>query len=101
MRADIHDGPEHQTLHTEAGYIDARPKTGSKKLLATHGRTIHWGQSRRRGPEIRALHFLSGNQQAKVRALAEYVLHPKLSIQINQLAADDARRSSHVVDLRP
>ncbi len=41
MRADIHDGPKHQTLHTEAGYIDAKPKTGSKKLLATHGRTIH------------------------------------------------------------
>jgi hypothetical protein len=25
MRADIHDGPEHNTLQPEAGYIDARP----------------------------------------------------------------------------
>src|ERR1700756_4374548 len=25
MRADIHDGPEHNTLQSEAGYIDARP----------------------------------------------------------------------------
>ena len=25
MRADIHDGPEHHTLQSEAGYIDARP----------------------------------------------------------------------------
>jgi hypothetical protein len=24
-RADIHDGPEHKTLQSEAGYIDARP----------------------------------------------------------------------------
>jgi hypothetical protein len=26
MRADIHDGPEHKPLQTEAGYIDARPQ---------------------------------------------------------------------------
>jgi hypothetical protein len=25
MRADIHDGREHNTLQSEAGYIDARP----------------------------------------------------------------------------
>jgi len=25
MRADIHDGPEHNTLQSEVGYIDARP----------------------------------------------------------------------------
>src|SRR3984893_4481580 len=25
MRADIHDGPEHNTLQSEAGYIGARP----------------------------------------------------------------------------
>jgi hypothetical protein len=27
MRADIHDGSEHNTLQSEAGYIDARPHT--------------------------------------------------------------------------
>jgi hypothetical protein len=44
MRADIHDGPEH-TLQSEAGYIDARPYLPDRrKPLATHGRTIHWGQ---------------------------------------------------------
>lgn len=47
MRADIHDGPEYKTLHTEAGYIDARPQTKSKKPLATHGRTIHVGHMHR------------------------------------------------------
>ena len=31
-------------LQSEAGYIDARPKTRSTKLLATHGRTIQLGQ---------------------------------------------------------
>src|SRR6266446_200107 len=37
-------------LQSKAGYIDARPLTASSaKPLATHGRTIHWGQSRRLG----------------------------------------------------
>jgi hypothetical protein len=27
MRADIHDGPEPNTLQSEAGYIDARPQS--------------------------------------------------------------------------
>src|SRR5258705_6841283 len=41
-----HDGPE-QMLQSKAGYIDARPLTASSaKPLATHGRTIHQGQSR-------------------------------------------------------
>jgi hypothetical protein len=49
MRADIHDGPE-QMLQSKAGYIDARPLTANPtNLLATHGRTIHSGQSRRFG----------------------------------------------------
>src|SRR5258707_1406143 len=44
-RADIHDGPE-QMLQSKAGYIDARPLTASSaKPLATHGRTIHPGQT--------------------------------------------------------
>src|SRR5258708_10715005 len=44
-RADIHDGPE-QMLQSKAGYIDARPLTASSaKPLATHGRTIHLGQT--------------------------------------------------------
>ena len=36
-----------EPLQSEAGYIDARPKAKSTKLLATHGRTIHWGHPRR------------------------------------------------------
>jgi hypothetical protein len=45
MRADIHDGPE-QMLQSKAGYIDARPLTANPtNLLATHGRTIHLGQT--------------------------------------------------------
>src|SRR6266446_5433166 len=41
-RADIHDGPKHNTLQSEAGYIDARPPPPIRRnLLATHGRTIH------------------------------------------------------------
>src|ERR1700682_2516657 len=45
MRADIHDGPE-QMLQSKAGYIDARPLTANPtNLLATHGRTIHPGQT--------------------------------------------------------
>src|ERR1700676_3135268 len=38
------------TLQSEAGYIDARPQPPIRRnLLATHGRTIHLGQSRRFG----------------------------------------------------
>src|SRR3954465_8636411 len=37
-----------EPLQSEAGYIDARPKTRSTKPLATHGRTIHEGQPRQR-----------------------------------------------------
>src|SRR5215467_110364 len=48
MRADIHDGQEHKTLQSKAGYIDARPHTArSPTPLATHGRTIHWVTKRR------------------------------------------------------
>src|SRR5258707_2249646 len=50
MRADIHGGPE-QKLQSETGYIDARPlNASSTKPLATHGRTIHVGQTHRFGP---------------------------------------------------
>ena len=61
MRADIHDGPEHHTLQSKAGYIDARPhrqlgkihlqrtagpyigvKTGSRGLAA--GRLLYPGE---------------------------------------------------------
>src|SRR5258705_9142904 len=35
-------------LQSKAGYIDARPLTASSaKPLATHGRTIHWGQTQK------------------------------------------------------
>ena len=35
-------------LQSKAGYIDARPLTAnSAKPLATHGRTIHLGQTRK------------------------------------------------------
>src|SRR5215472_2016388 len=41
MRADIHDGPEHDPLQAEAGYIDARPYLPDRrKPLATRGRTL-------------------------------------------------------------
>src|SRR5215831_9249995 len=33
MRADIHDGPEHNTLQAEAGYIDARPYLPDRRNL--------------------------------------------------------------------
>jgi hypothetical protein len=38
MRADIHDGSEHTTLQSEAGYIDAKTASaGSTKPLAPQG----------------------------------------------------------------
>jgi hypothetical protein len=48
MRADIHDGPEHNALQAEAEYIDARPQLPDRrKPLATRGRTIHWVKEHR------------------------------------------------------
>jgi hypothetical protein len=43
MRADIHDGPEHNTLHQRPDTLmqDRKP-TARRKPLATRGRTIHW-----------------------------------------------------------
>jgi len=51
MRADIHDGPEHNALQAEAGYIDARPYLPDRqKPLATRGRPIHSGHNQRSCP---------------------------------------------------
>jgi hypothetical protein len=41
MRADIHDGPEHNTLQSEAGYIDARPLTASSAKSSCNARPDH------------------------------------------------------------
>ena len=48
LQKNIHDGQEHQKLHSKAGYIDARPhiRRLDQSPLATHGRTIHWVTSR-------------------------------------------------------
>src|SRR5450759_2123458 len=70
MRADIHDGPEHNTLQSEAGYIDAKPHTASStKTLATHGRTIHLGQklTNHRGPTSAIVRWYSKSGQTRLR----------------------------------
>src|SRR6266496_4863650 len=37
MRADTHDGPEHNALQSEAGYIDGAPvKTGKEEVVKVH-----------------------------------------------------------------
>src|SRR6267142_6119720 len=58
MRAEIHDGPEHNTLQSEAGYIDARPPPPIRRnLLATHGRTIHLGQTEKNSVRAHVFRF--------------------------------------------
>ena len=48
-----HDGQEHNTLQSKAGYIDARPLTASStKTLATRGRTIHRVKSEHGGCDL-------------------------------------------------
>ena len=49
MRADIHDGREHNTLQSEAGYIDARPHIRARSTKPScNARPDHTlGQSRR------------------------------------------------------
>ena len=47
MRADIHGGPEHDTLQYEAGYIDARPTSNRSTKTSCDARPDHtMGQSR-------------------------------------------------------
>jgi hypothetical protein len=50
MRADIHDGPEHHTLQSEAGYIDARPKGRIQKRKTNYLQIITFGLQRTAGP---------------------------------------------------
>src|SRR6516225_2771185 len=52
MRADFHGGPEHSTLQSKAGYIDARPQsrqTDENLLQRTAGPYI-WVKLRRSAP---------------------------------------------------
>jgi len=41
MRADIHGGPEHDTLQYEAGYIDARPTSNRSTKTSCDARPDH------------------------------------------------------------
>jgi len=41
MRADIHDGPEHNPLQAEAGYIDARPYLPDRRKTSCNARPDH------------------------------------------------------------
>ena len=48
---DIHDGPEHHTLQSKAGYIDARPITASSAKSTCNARPDHTSGSFLTGPE--------------------------------------------------
>src|SRR5262252_8909905 len=41
MRADVHDGPGHNTLQSEAGYIDARPQSRQIDETSCNARPDH------------------------------------------------------------
>ena len=41
--ADIHDGPEHNTLQSETGYIDVRPLTASSFASSCNARRADFG----------------------------------------------------------
>src|SRR5258705_13656403 len=66
-----HDGSE-QMLQLKAGYNDARPLTASSaKPLATHGRTIHKGQSLHGRPSGKSGHVGYGSESgSKFRAIS-------------------------------
>src|SRR5215510_14808969 len=46
MRADIHDGPEHNALQAEAGDIDARPHQPSRRKLLPRTAGPYMGSKR-------------------------------------------------------
>ena len=73
MRADIHDGPEHKPLQSEAGYIDARPHSrqiDENLLQRTAGPYIRvtLGKAQSDSLEVEVLFQPDG-----VEALAKYI----------------------------
>jgi hypothetical protein len=71
MRADIHDGPELNSLQSEAGYIDARPHQPDRRnpLHRTAGPYIRVNRDRSLRAENRAMSGVP-RKRRKVRALA-------------------------------
>jgi hypothetical protein len=103
-RADIHDGPEHNALQPEAGYIDARPYLPDRRNpLATHGRTIHLGQSEKSSVRVYVFRFALElghcSTQPALRVCADT---GSALIAMTSLAAQLSARLLHVArDLRP
>src|SRR5215468_486803 len=54
-RADIHDGPEHKPLQSEAGYIDARPQSRQIDETSCDARPDHTCGSVRDIPRLREI----------------------------------------------
>src|SRR5262245_9056289 len=68
MRADIHDGPEHNALQAEAGYIDARPHQPSRQSLLHRTAGPYIGVKSRLGAMSAAM---SGFQESRHRRLSQ------------------------------
>src|SRR6266568_2531229 len=100
MRADIHDGPE-QMLQSKAGYIDARPLTASSaKPLATRGRTIHEGQSRRFDAQPATSGPLRSTDINRPAELVRFAPEADLTGSITSTASKSHRPRLHLEDER-
>ena len=83
-------------LQSKAGYIDARPLTASSaKPLATHGRTIHMGHSRRFW-HVRSMSGYGINPEMPVVRFLPVERHPKQGgqLKLRAVSFDFARYTS-------
>ena len=63
MRADIHDGPGHNTLQSEAGYIDARPQSRQIDETSCDARPDHTNGSKCEELKVRKASLQCPNDQ--------------------------------------
>ena len=63
MRADVHDGPGHNTLQSEAGYIDARPQSRQTDETSCDARPDHTNGSKCEELKVRKASLQYPNDQ--------------------------------------
>src|SRR5215470_13609230 len=95
MRADFHDGPEHSTLQSEAGYIDARPQADRSTKLSCNARPHHTLRSKNLTRRIHGCTDL----RCSVQAFDEVGVRPSAALKRGaiRLQWPLTARTAHVV----
>src|SRR5215468_7374244 len=89
MRADIHDGPEHNALQAEAGYIDARPYLPDRRNLL----------QRAAGPYIRVNFYKTRSEHNESAIPLKFSVKADIADQQVRPSADVASASGNLIGL--